>query len=121
MVPIAHGRLRHLGDQCLGVSQQKVHRRPEAPELILQQFGLEPESIPGALHHRAAGRGLAAHEQGNAEDTLVTYDSDLSGCAIFHDVQQRKDGSGREIDIPQLDTGFIKDFAEIHRHQFQMG
>src|SRR6202521_59477 len=74
MMPIAYRRLRHLGDQRLGVAQQEVHGRAETPELILEQSGLEPESMPGALHHRAAGRGLAAHEQGYAENTLVTYD-----------------------------------------------
>jgi hypothetical protein len=55
-----------------------VHRRTETPELILEQSGLEPESVPGTLHHRAAGRRLAAHEQGYAEDTLVTDDSNFS-------------------------------------------
>src|ERR1700676_2047953 len=121
MMPIAYRRLRHLGDQRLGVAQQEVHRRTETPELILEQFGLEPESVPGALHHRAAGRGLAAHEQGYAENPLVTYDSNFSGRAIFHDVQQRKDGCGGEVDVAQLDPGFIEDLAELHRHQFEVG
>src|ERR1700724_2427780 len=121
MMPIAHGRLRHLGDQRLGVEQQEVHGRTETPELILEQSGLEPESVPGALHHRATGRGLAAHEQGYAEDTLVAYDGNFSGRAILHHVQQRKDGWGGEIDIPQLNPGFIEDLTELHRYQFEVG
>jgi hypothetical protein len=56
MMPIAYRRLRHLGDQRLGVAQQEVHRRTETPELILEQIGLEPEGVPRALHHRAAER-----------------------------------------------------------------
>src|ERR1700738_2187279 len=121
MMPVAYRRLRHLGDERLGVAQQKMHGRSETPELILEQFGLEPESVPRALHHRAAGRGLAAHEQGYAENTLVTYDSDFSGRAILHDVEQRKDGGGGEIDVAQLDPGFIENLAELHRYQFEMG
>src|SRR6202521_577599 len=121
MMPVAYRRLRHLGDQRLGVAQQEVHGRSETPELILEQFGLEPESVPGALHHRAAGRGLAAHEQGYAEDTLVAYDRDFSGCAILHDIEERKNGGGREIDMAHLNPGFVEDLAKPHRHQFQMG
>src|ERR1700682_3506300 len=121
MMPIAYRRLRHLGDQRLGRAQQEMHGRTETPELILKQIGLEPESVPRALHHRAAGRGLAAHEQGYAENTLVTYDGNFSGRAILHDVEQRKDGCGGEIDIPQLDPGFIEDLAELHRYQFEVG
>src|SRR6202790_3165297 len=102
MMPIAYRRLRHLGDQRLGVAQQEVHGRSETPELILEQFGLEQESVPGALHHRAARRGLAAHEQRDAEDALVAYDRDFSGCAILHDIEERKNGGGGEIDMAQL-------------------
>ena len=28
---------------------------------------------------------------------------------------------GREIDVLQLDAGFVEDVAERHRYQFQMG
>src|SRR5712675_2165638 len=32
-----------------------------------------------------------------------------------------QDGSGGEIDVLQLATGFVEDFAERHRDQFQIG
>src|SRR6202158_5835276 len=121
MMPIAYRGLRHLCDQRLGVAQQEVHRRTETPELILKQSGLEPESVPRALHHSAAGRGLAAHEQGYAQNTLVADDGNFSGRAILHDVQQRKDGGGGEIDVAQLDPGLIEDLTELHRYQLEMG
>src|SRR6202158_4231915 len=121
MMAIAHRRLRHLGDQRLGVAQQEMHGRTETPELILEQIGLKPESVPRALHHRAAGRGLAAHEQRYAEDALVADDSNFSRRAILHDVEERKDGGGGEVDIPQLDSGFIENLTELHRYQFEVG
>jgi hypothetical protein len=38
MVPVAHRRLRHLGQQRLGVAQQQALHRAGAKELVLQQL-----------------------------------------------------------------------------------
>jgi hypothetical protein len=68
-----------------------------------------------------AGRRLAAHEQGDAEHALVTYDSDFRRRAILHDVEQGNDGRGGEIDVPQPGTGLVEDLAQLHRYQFELG
>jgi hypothetical protein len=64
---------------------------------------------------------LTPAKQRNAEDALVTYDSDFSRRAILHDVQERNDGCGVEIDESQWGAGFIEDVTEPQRYQFQMG
>jgi len=59
VVPIADRGLRHLGDHRLGVAQQQMHGRTITFELILEQVGPKPESVPRALHNGPAGRGIA--------------------------------------------------------------
>ena len=76
--------------------------------------------MPRALHDGAAGRGVAAHEQGNAEDAFIAVDGDFGRRAILHDVQERNDARGGEIDVLQLGAGFIEDITEAHRYRFQM-
>ena len=120
VMPIADRRLRHLRDQRLGIAQQQMHRRTEAPELALEQFGLEPHAVPRALHDGAAGRGVAAHEQRNAEDAFVAHDGDFGRRAVLHDVEQRHDGRGREIDVAQLRPRFVEDLAELHGNWLEM-
>src|SRR5450755_3739516 len=84
-----------------------MHRRSETRELVLQQLGFEAERKPCALHHRAAWSSVAAHEQGYAEDALVTDDGDFGRRPILHGVEQRNDRRGREVDVPQRGPGFI--------------
>ena len=66
-------------------------------------------------------RGLATHEQGDADDALVADHGDFGRCAVFHDVEQRHDGGGGEIDVAHRNTGFANGVAQRHRDQFQMG
>ncbi len=63
MVAVAHGGLRHLGDQRLRVAQEQAKHGAGAIELLLQQ--LRSKAIPEAraLYDAAAGCGLAAHEE----------------------------------------------------------
>ena len=121
VMPVADRGLRHLRDQRLRVAQQQVHGRAEPAELGLEQVGLEAVSVPGALHHRAAGRGVAAHEQRYAENALVADDGDFGRRAILHHVQQRNDAGRREVDVSQRGAGLVEHVAQLHRYQFQMG
>jgi hypothetical protein len=63
MVAVADRRLRHLRDERLGVAQQQLLHRARAPELLAQVARGEPERLARALHHRAAGGRLTAHEK----------------------------------------------------------
>ena len=119
MVPVAHRRLRHLRDQRLGIAQQQVqHRCPV--ELVLDHTRFQAQALAGALHDRAAGRGLAAHEQRDADDALVADHSDLGRSAIFHDVQQRDDGSDRKVHMAQRAAGLVKHLSQRHFDQFEL-
>jgi len=120
MVPVADRGLCHLGDERLGVSQQQVQHRPRATEFVLEHIALQTIAVSGALHDGPAGRSFTAHEQGDAQYSLVAYYRDFGGCAILHDIEQRHDARGREIDVPQTVSGFVKHFSERHGDQFQM-
>ena len=117
---VAHRRLRHLRQQRLGVTQQQTLHRAGAIELVLQQRPLQPVGVTGALHNGPAGRGLAAHEEGDADDSLVTDHGDFGRCAVLHDVEQGHDRGGGEIDVAHPNAGLVKHLTERHRDPFQM-
>src|SRR5579863_10520 len=117
---IADCCLCHLRDQRLGVAQQQAQERAGPPKLIFQQLGPQAIPVPGALHDRAAGGGLTAHEQGDAEDPLITDDRNFCRRTVFHNVEQRNDGGRRKIHIAQLDARLVEDIAEFQRHELQM-
>jgi hypothetical protein len=77
--------------------------------------------MPGTLHHRPAGRGVAAHEQGDADDAVVAHDGDLGRSAVGHDVQQRDDRIDREIHVAQYATpdSYMR-LAQRQGHQCQI-
>ena len=120
MVPIADRGLCHLRDQRLGIAQQQAQKRAEASEFLFQRLRPQPIAVAGALHHRATGRGLAPHEQRNAQNPLVADDRDFSRRPVFHHVQQRDDRGGREIHIAQLHARFVQHIAKVELHQLQM-
>ncbi len=63
MVAVAHGGLRHLGDQRLCVAEQQAKDGAGPIEFLLQL--LRSKAIPEArtLYDAAAGRRVASHEQ----------------------------------------------------------
>jgi hypothetical protein len=64
---IAYRRLRHLGNQCLGIAQQQKLQLGMAVKLVLEHLPGQTPRVAGALHQRQARGALAAHEQGNAD------------------------------------------------------
>ncbi|KAG0753050.1 hypothetical protein G6F22_021615 [Rhizopus arrhizus] len=72
VVPVAHGRLRHLRQQRLGVSQQQMLHGAAPVEFVLQRLALQLEGRTGALHDGAAGGGFPAHEERDADNALVS-------------------------------------------------
>ena len=100
-MPVADCSLGHLRDQRLRVAQQQNLHPAVAMELVLQLLAGQPVSMAGALYDRAARGGFTAHEQRDADETLVAHHRDLRRCAVFHHVQQRHDAVDRKIDVAQ--------------------
>src|SRR5690606_24384847 len=89
-------------------------------ELLLHRLRGQTQALARALHHRAAWRGLAAHEDRNPDDALVAHDGDLGGGAVLHDIEQRYDGCRREIDVALSPTRFVEYLSQGHFHRFEL-
>ena len=120
MVPIAGRDLSHLSHQRLGVAQQQTLQQAAATEFLLQQAALQPISVTRGLHDGRAWRAVPAHEQRNADYTLVAHPRGFGRRARSHDVVQRDDGGSREIGVLQLYARFVEHVPERQRHQMQV-
>src|SRR5688572_18737791 len=67
MMAVAHRGLGHLRDQRLREAQQQKLQRAARLELRFQRGGPDPVALAGALHHCAARRGFASHEERDAD------------------------------------------------------
>jgi hypothetical protein len=112
MVAVADRGLRHLRDQGLRVAQQQVQHRAGAVELVFHLLRAQAKAVACALHHGTAGGRFAAHEQRHADHAFAADDGDLCRRSVFHDVEQRDDGRGREVDVAECVAGFIEHLAE---------
>src|ERR1700722_2924377 len=81
-------------------------------ELRLQLVRLQSVPATGALHDRATGSGITAHEYRYAHNTVVPDHGDFARGAILHHVKKRDDGGGWKIDVTQCVTGFVHDLPE---------
>src|SRR5471032_1026303 len=77
VMAVAHGRLRHLRNQGLRIAQQEAHHRAGTVELVHQHLRLQAKADAARLHHGAAGRGTAAHEQRHADDAFIAHAGDF--------------------------------------------
>jgi hypothetical protein len=109
-----------LRDQRLRVAQQQSLQQAGTLELLHQYPAIEPVGMARDLHHRRAGRGVAAHEKRDADDALVAHARGFGRCARLHHIMQRDDGGDREIGVLQLSAGLEEDFAERKRKGFQV-
>ena len=121
VVAVAHRGLRHLRDQRLRVAQQQVHHRAGAFELVLDDAGAQAPALARALHHGAAGRGLAAHEQRDADHAFVADHRNLGRRAVLHHVQQRDDGRGREVHMAERAARLVQHLAERQVDPLEQG
>jgi hypothetical protein len=55
---------------------------------VFEQLAFHSVGDPGALHHRPAGGGFAAHEQGHAHNAFIANHRNFCRGTIFHHVQQ---------------------------------
>ena len=119
-MPVADGGLTHLRDQRLGVAQKELHQLPTPLEFALQDRCLQPIALSRALYDRPAGGRIAAHEQRDADDSLVAHHCNFSRSAAFQDIQERDDGIRRKVHMLKLTAGLVDRAAEWHRNRLQM-
>lgn len=81
MKTVANRYLRHFRNQGLRVAQQQVHDI-RVLNLIFHKLNFETKTLSGALNDSTVSGGFAAHEQGNAYDTFVTWTA-ISAVAPF--------------------------------------
>ncbi len=120
MVPVADRGLTHLGDQGLGVSQHEGPHRAMPVEFILELLAGKAVRRSRALHYGTARRALAAHEECHPDHAFVADHGDLGGSAVLHDVEERDNGVGREVDVPHGVARLIQDLPELQGHQLQV-
>src|SRR6185437_2300235 len=63
MVPVAHGGLSHLRQQCLCIAQEELLNRTGQDEFVVNMPGLHPECVAGTLYDGATGSRSTPHEQ----------------------------------------------------------
>jgi hypothetical protein len=82
MMAVAGRGLGHLRDQRLGVAQQQALHRAAAVEFLFEQLALQPVGVSRGLHHGRTGRGVAAHEERDADHAFVAHARGLGRCAV---------------------------------------
>jgi hypothetical protein len=121
VMPVTCAGLEHLRNQRLRVAQQQALDRPAAVEFLLEDRCRQAVTMPGSLHHCRARRGVAPHEQRNAQHSFVADAGNFGRYAGFHDVEHRNDRGGREIHVRELAPRLVERVAEQHRHGFERG
>src|SRR6185369_11264377 len=74
----------------------------------------------GALHHGPVGRGLAPHEQRDADHPFASDYGELRRVAALRDVQQRDDALDREEHVLQVPARLIQRGAERQLYQLEL-
>ena len=120
VVSVAGGCLAYLRGQRLRIAQKQVLQPAAKVEFLLQHAPLQPIGMPGRLHDSCAGRGVAAHEQRNADNAFMAHTRHFRRGAGFGDVMQGDDAGGREIGVAHLHARLVEAFAQRQGHQLQM-
>src|SRR5688500_248283 len=84
-------------------------------EFVLERLCLQPDSLARALHDRAVRHSTASHKEGDTHNTIVTCQTHFGAGAVFHGVEQRDDGSSREVHIVQLACELVDNCTERKR------
>ena len=119
--PIAHGCLRHLREQCLGVEQQQPMQFRNAPEFVAKEFQLQPEGVARALHHGAIWRRIAAHEHGDAHYAVTADNPHLGRGAVLHGIEQRHDCGRGEVDVRERLVRLVDHLSQGESDRLQSG
>src|SRR3569833_3537813 len=107
MMAVAQSCLRHVGDQCLRVTQQQPQHRTGAFDFFHQDMGFESITVAASLHNRPAWSGVAAHEQCNPQHSLIADTGYFGRPSVFEQVMKGYDGGCRNVNIMQFSSRFI--------------
>ena len=121
VVPVAHRGLRHLRDQRLGEAQEQPLQRLAAVEASFHRPGAHAPAVPGDLHHRAARRDAAAHEERHPDHALPAGERDLGGGAVLQEVEQRHDAARGKVEVGLRPSRFVQRRPGGERHRLQGG
>ncbi|MNV34234.1 hypothetical protein D3C71_1256440 [compost metagenome] len=118
-MPVAHRRLRHLGDERLGVAQQEVKQRPPLVRQLLNVGGTQPEGLACTLHHGTIGGATSAHQERHAHHAFEADDRDLRRLPVLQHVQQGDDAIDGEENVSLHHPRLVEHLPETQRHQLQ--
>jgi len=77
-------------------------------KLVLDPLAQNAISMARALHNRAVGGRLAAHEKRNANQPVVTHDGNLRRGTIRKHIKKRNDAIDGKVNMEQHITGLVK-------------
>src|ERR1700733_9873251 len=120
MMTVANGGLRHLSDEGLCIAQQQMQNGTVTFELVHQILRFESKGMPGALNNSATRSGPAPHKYRNSNYPVVADDGNFRRRSIFHDIEQRNDGAGREVHMTQRRTRLGQRFAQNQLDGFSL-
>src|ERR1700722_13462383 len=118
MVAVANRGLRHLSDEGLGITQQQMQHGTGTIEFPSQKLRIESKTLTCTLNDCTAGSGFTSHELGYPHDALIAYEGNFRGRAIFHDIEQRDDGGGREVHMAQDGARLVHHLGKWHLYGF---
>src|SRR5678816_866667 len=117
---IADGGLRHLCNEGLRVEEQQMLQRATLIEFLLDQVCSDAIRMPATLHDCLIWRREPAKEQRDPEQAFKSCYGDFRRRTIRHDVDERDNTRGREIEVRQLGARCVHDEAERHRYELEM-
>jgi hypothetical protein len=108
MMPVARGRLSHLGDERRAIAQDEPMELAVAVELALQYFGFDSVAMASVAHDRSLGGRAKSEQAAHTEHSFVARDSYLYRGPIGHGVNKRNDSARRKVQVLELRTCFEK-------------
>src|SRR5205823_10233124 len=105
-------RLRDLRDQCLRVAQHQTLKWTTPLELILEHFCFHSECATCDLYDRTIRRCLASKEESDANHSIISRQTDLSGRAVLHRVKQRDHAGRRKVNVLHVAARFVDNLAK---------
>src|SRR5262245_21208015 len=120
MHAIAYCSLCGLGQQRLGIAQQRCLESPPALKLCMPDRGRELESDPSHLHHRLTRRRSAAHDKGNPHCPFTPDHTRCGGWATGWCEDQRYQSGGRKIQARRGTVWFIEHSTQRPCHWLEV-
>lgn len=90
-------------------------------ELRLVECCWQPIAVAGALNHGSVRRGVATHEQRNADQTFVAGHGNFGRSPVFGHIGQRDDRCGRKVDMAQGTARLVEYLSEWRLDRLEQG